>query len=198
MKKEAFLNELRSRLSGLPQTEAEDRISFFGEMIDARTEDGMSEEEAVAAMEPVDSIVSQIMSEIPLSSLVMNTVRPEKKRKAWKTVLLIVLFPIWFPVFIAFSAVIFALLVAAWSVIFSFFVTSFSLILGSVACMAACALYFVLGRPFAGVFGIGAVLICISLGILFFLLSVGMSRGTVKLTGKLFTGLKTCFVGRGN
>ena len=47
MKKEAFLNELRSRLSGLPHGDLEDRISFYAEMIDARIEDGMSEEDAI-------------------------------------------------------------------------------------------------------------------------------------------------------
>ena len=34
MKKQEFLNELRERLNGLPPSDLDDRISFYGEMID--------------------------------------------------------------------------------------------------------------------------------------------------------------------
>ncbi len=196
LKKEAFLNELRNRLSGLPQSDIEDRISFFGEMIDGRMEDGMSEEEAVAGMESVDSIVSQIMSEIPLTRLVQNKVKPEKGHSAWKVVLLICLFPIWFPLLIAIAAVLFSLLIAAWAVIISFYITAGSLVIASLVCIIATGAYFGIGRIFAGLGGIGAVFVCIGLSILFFLLSIAMSKGTVILTRKMFVGFKTMFVGK--
>ena len=196
MKKEAFLNELRSRLYGLPQGDLDDRIAFYGEMIDARIEDGMSEEDAVAGMESIDQIVSQIMSEIPLSQLVINKVQPKKKKKTWKIVLLICLFPIWFPFFIAFASIIFSLLVSVWAIIISFYIVAGSLVIGSVGCILGSAMYFALGMPVSGVFGFGAVFVCIGLSILFFLLSISMSKGTVFLTRKLFIGLKTSFVGK--
>ena len=196
MKKAAFLNELRSRLTGLPQGDLDDRIAFYSEMIDARIEDGMSEEDAVAGMESIDQIVSQIMSEIPLSQLVINKVQPKKKKKTWKIVLLICLFPIWFPLFITFAAVIFSLLVSIWAIIISFYIVAGSLVIGSVGCILGSAMYFALGMPVSGVFGFGAVFVCIGLSILFFLLSIAMSKGTVFLTRKLFIGLKTSFVGK--
>ena len=196
MKKEAFLNELRSRLYGLPQSDIEDRIAFFGEMIDGRMEDGMSEEEAVAAMEPIDTIVGQIMSEIPLAQLVKTKVKPEKGHKTWKIVLLICLFPIWFPLFIAFAAIIFSLLVAVWSVIFSFYVVAGSLAIASLGCVIATGAYFGLGRIIPGLGGFGAIFVCIGLSILFFLLSVAMTKGMVILTRKIFIGFKTSFVGK--
>ena len=196
LKKEAFLNELRSRLSGLPQSDIEDRISFFGEMIDGRIEDGMSEEDAVAGMESVDSIVSQIMSEIPLTRLVQTRVKPEKGHKTWKIVLLICLFPIWFPLLIAFGAVLFSLLVAVWSVIISFYVVGGSLAIAALGCTVATGAYFGFGMMIQGVGGIGAVFVCIGLSILFFLLSIAMSKGTVILTRKIFVGFKTMFVGK--
>ena len=196
MKKEAFLNELRSRLYGLPQSDIEDRVSFFGEMIDGRMEDGMSEEEAVAAMEPIDTIVGQIMSEIPLARLVKTKVKPEKGHKAWKIVLLICLFPIWFPLFIAFAAIIFSLLVAIWAVIISFYVVAGSLVIASLGCVIATGAYFGIGRIVPGIGGFGAIFVCIGLSILFFLLSIAMTKGTVFLTRKMFIGLKTSFVGK--
>ena len=196
MKKEAFLNELRSRLSGLPQSDIEDRIAFFGEMIDGRMEDGMSEEDAVAAMEPIDTIVGQIMSEIPLAQLVRTRVKPEKGHKAWKIVLLICLFPIWFPLLIAFAAIVFSLLVAIWAVIISFYIVAGSLVITSFAGIIAAGAHFGLGMILTGIGWIGAVFVNIGLSILFFLLSIAMTKGMIKLTGRMFIGLKTSFVGK--
>ena len=181
---------------GLPQSDIEDRVSFFGEMIDGRMEDGMSEEEAVAAMEPIDTIVGQIMSEIPLAQLVKTKVKPEKGHKTWKIVLLICLFPIWFPLFIAFAAIVFSLLVAIWAVIISFYVVAGSLVIASLGCVIATGAYFGIGRIVPGIGGFGVIFVCIGLSILFFLLSIAMTKGTVFLTRKMFIGLKTSFVGK--
>ena len=61
MTKTEFVLELTSKLSLLPWEEVEDRISFYVEMIDDRMEDGLSEEEAVAAVGSVDEIAAQII-----------------------------------------------------------------------------------------------------------------------------------------
>ena len=45
MRKQEFLAQLRKALSGLPQDEIEERLTFYGEMIDDRMEEGLSEEE---------------------------------------------------------------------------------------------------------------------------------------------------------
>ena len=50
MNKTEFLNELKDGLSGLPREDVEERLSFYGEMIDDRVEEGMTEEEAVAGI----------------------------------------------------------------------------------------------------------------------------------------------------
>ena len=70
MNKREFFAELRTKLSGAPQSDVEDRLIFYGEMIDDRIEEGMSEEEAVAAVGDIDAIVSDIISDIPLASIV--------------------------------------------------------------------------------------------------------------------------------
>ena len=48
MNRKEFLNEVERRLHGLPAEDISKALDYFGEMIDDRTEDGMSEEEAVA------------------------------------------------------------------------------------------------------------------------------------------------------
>ena len=67
MNKIDFLNELENRLSGLPADEVGERLSFYGEMIDDRIEEGMTEEEAVASIGDVETVVNGIVSDIPLS-----------------------------------------------------------------------------------------------------------------------------------
>ena len=58
MNKTEFLERLGERLSGLPQEDIDERLGFYGEMIDDRMEENLSEEEAVAQIGSMDDIVS--------------------------------------------------------------------------------------------------------------------------------------------
>jgi uncharacterized membrane protein len=49
MGKQEFLTRLGKALSGLPREDIEERLNFYSEMIEDRMEEGLSEEEAVAA-----------------------------------------------------------------------------------------------------------------------------------------------------
>ena len=69
MNKQEFLSALRNTLSALPQKDIEERITFYGEMIDDRMEEGINEEDAVAEIGTVDEIKTQIGAEIPLEEL---------------------------------------------------------------------------------------------------------------------------------
>ena len=79
MRKEEFLKRLRKRLSGLPDKDTDERISFYSEIIDDRIEDGLTEEEAVAAIGTVDSVVEQIINETPIKTLVNQRIKPKRK-----------------------------------------------------------------------------------------------------------------------
>ena len=63
MERDAFLEELRTRLNGIDENEVNDILSFYSEMIDDRIEAGMSEADAVAALDPVDVIAGKILEE---------------------------------------------------------------------------------------------------------------------------------------
>ena len=69
MLKQEFLNALREGLNGLPQADIEERITFYGEMIDDRIEEGRSEEEAVKEIGTVEAVVQQIVEETPLTRI---------------------------------------------------------------------------------------------------------------------------------
>ena len=105
MDKAQFLEELRGRLAGLPRSDLDERLQFYGEMIDDRMEDGLSETEAVAGIGSVDEVVAQIMEEIPLSKLVREKVKRSRGLKAWEIVLLVLGSPVWLPLGIAAFAV---------------------------------------------------------------------------------------------
>jgi hypothetical protein len=67
MKRDQFLNELRLALSGLTAEELNGVTSYYTEIIDDRMETGMTEEEAIAAMEPIDVIAKQVFADRPAS-----------------------------------------------------------------------------------------------------------------------------------
>ena len=78
MNKKEFLDELRSKLRGLPKKDLENRINFYDEMISDRMDEGKSEEEAISEIGSVDEIVNQIASETSLVRLVKEKARPQR------------------------------------------------------------------------------------------------------------------------
>ena len=58
MCKQEFLSQLRARLGGLPHRDVEERLNFYGEMIDDRMEEGRSEDEAVSDIGSVEEIAA--------------------------------------------------------------------------------------------------------------------------------------------
>ena len=65
MNKETFLLALYDELRGLPVEDKERSIAYYREMIDERVEDGMSEEEDVAALGSVEDIAAVILGSAP-------------------------------------------------------------------------------------------------------------------------------------
>ena len=108
MNKQEFLAELRRGLSGLPRDDIEERLSFYGEMLDDRMEEGLTEEEAVSAAGPVDEIVRQTVADIPLAKIAKERIRPKRRLRAWETVLLVLGSPVWLSLGIAAAAAVFA------------------------------------------------------------------------------------------
>ena len=196
MTKEAFLNELRKNLSGLPQEDIDERISFYSEMIDDRMEDGIPEEDAVAGIGSVESVKEQIMADIPLAKLVVEKVRPKRSLKAWEIVLLVLGAPVWIPLIIAAIAVVFALFVVIWAVVVSVYAVALSLAVAALGCLAGAVFYLVLGNPAGALFAFGAGTVCAGLAILLFLASVQISKAAAKLTGRMLLGIKNSFVGK--
>ncbi|MBO5842126.1 MAG: DUF1700 domain-containing protein, partial [Clostridia bacterium] len=65
MTKQEFLDRLQAGLSCLTESDAQERLNFYSEMIDDRMEEGLSEEQAVAHIGDVQTMIENILAEIP-------------------------------------------------------------------------------------------------------------------------------------
>ncbi|MBQ6372365.1 MAG: DUF1700 domain-containing protein [Oscillospiraceae bacterium] len=196
MNKEQFLNELRSRLNGLPKADLEERLFFYGEMIDDRVEDGLSEEEAVAGIGTVDEIVDQILEEVPLSALVKEKVRQSRGLKIWEIVLIVLGFPLWLPLLISAFAIGLSLYIVLWSIMISIWAIDLSLAASAVGGILAAVWYLVQGNPAAAGFSFGAGVICAGLAVLLFYGCVELTKALIHLTKKMVLVIKNMFIGK--
>ena len=198
MNKAEFLNALRAGLSGLPQEDVDERIGFYAEMIDDRIEEGLSEEEAVAGVGTVDEVVSQTVADIPLTKLVKEKMRPQHTLRGWEIALIIIGFPLWFPLLIAAAAVIFSLYVVLWSLIISLWAIEFAFGVSALAAVAVGIIQLCAGFTLPGIAMIGAGLVCAGGAIFLYFGCVAATKGTLRLTKKIAVSIKSRFIRKEN
>lgn len=194
MTKQEYLNKLAEELSGLPQDDIADRLDFYSEMIDDRTEDGVSEEEAVAMIGPVEEVAKQIIAEIPISKLVREKVKSKRKMGAGEIILLILGSPIWLSILIAAFAVLLAIYIVIWAVIISFWAVAVALPVGALAGAALGIVFICRGNALPGIALIGAAAVLSGLSIFWFFVCKAVSKGAVILTKKIASGIKSLFI----
>ena len=196
--KQEFLEELRKQLSGLPKDDIDERLAFYGEMIDDRIEEGLSEEEAVAGVGPIGEIVSQTVSDVPLTKIVKERVKPKRTLKGWEVALIILGFPLWFPLLIAAFAVIFSLILSLWSVVLSLWAVDLALLLSAAACLTAGLWMFFRGDVPRGLALTGAALVLAGLTVFLFFGCLAAAKGTLALARNIVRGLKALFLRKEN
>lgn len=194
MSKQEFLVKLRKGLSGLPQDDIDEGLAFYDEMIEDRIEEGLSEEEAVSVAGNIDEIVAQIVSEIPLSKIAKERIKPKRQLKSWEIVLLALGSPIWLSLGIAAVAVIFSLYITLWSVIISFW----SVFISFITCGLSFIVFgviavFVINTHF-GIITVAAGFVCTGLSIFTFYGSKGAAKGIFALTKKIAVWIKNRFI----
>lgn len=181
MTKLQFLMSLHDKLSGLPKGDAEERMNFYSEMIEDRMEEGLSEEEAVAAVGTVEEIAAQIAVDIPP----VKEKKPKRRMKAWEIVLLVLGSPVWLSLLIAAIAVGISLYASVWAIIISLWAVFGSLISCAIAGIVAGVGFAIGGYCLSGAAMIGAGFVCAGLAIFLFYGSKAVTKGTVRLTKKL-------------
>ena len=190
MNKREFSEELSRALNGLPEEDVAERVAFYGEMIDDRVEEGLSEEEAVAGIGPVDGIASQIIAETPIGKIVRERIRPKRSLKTRETVLIILGFPIWFSLLVAAFAVVLSLYVALWSLVIALWAVEISLWAGAAGAAGMAVYYLYYGDVVSAAVLLGAGLVCAGLSVFLFPGCLAATKGTAKLAKLIFRGIK--------
>ncbi len=192
MNKQEFLSRLKEKLPANEDTQ--ERLSFYSEMIDDRIEEGMSEEDAVAEIGSVDSILSQILSEIPLSKLVKETVKPKRALKAWEIVLLILTSPVWISLLIAAFVIVISVYIVIWSLLISLWAIEVSFALGAVYMAIYVVVFITQGRMLQSAAYFGGSIAFVGISILMFFACTKASKGIIILSKKIAEGIKLIFI----
>ncbi|MBR4762441.1 MAG: DUF1700 domain-containing protein [Clostridia bacterium] len=190
MTKQEFLAELERALAGFPQAEIDDRVSFYGEMIDDGIEEGIPESEVIAKIGSIDVIVSKTVSDVPISKLVKERVKPKRTLSALEIALIALGFPLWFSLLISALAVILAIYVVIWAIIISLWAVVLSLAACSIIGGALAVVNFINGNTPAGLAMVGACLFTAGIAVFAFAGCIAASKGIVRLTGKAVNSIK--------
>ena len=130
MTKKEFLSALRRKLRAVPMAELRERLGFYGEIIDDKMEEGLTEGEAVADVGNIDEIAEQILAEVEIPNK-----REKKPASPWQIALLIIGSPIWLSILITVYAVMWSVVITLWAVeipMFIFAMISKGLVIGCV------------------------------------------------------------------
>ena len=197
MDKFEFITELRAKLWALPEEDEQRSVDYYSEMIDDRMEDGLAEEEAVAAIGDLDEIVQQILSETPHFPAAVKKEEEQKKQKRkvtwWETLLLVLGFPVWGSLLIVVAVVVFTLWSSLWSVVIALYATAFALAVSAIGLLIAAFSLLWIHRFGKGAVLVGGAFVCAGLAILFFLLSNLAAKGLVALTKLIWNGITGIF-----
>lgn len=197
MHKQEFLAQLRKGLSGLPQADIEERLTFYSEMLEDRMEEGFSEEEAVSAAGPVSEIVAQAVADIPLARLARERIRPRRRPKAWEIVLLALGFPIWLSLGVAAIAVILAVYVSLWAVLVSLWAVFAALAVCAVGSVPACVILAAGGSGAPGAAMLAAGIVCAGLSVFMFYGCKQATRRIALATKKFAMWIKNRLIKKG-
>ena len=189
MNKKQFLDELRSKLVGLPDEEIENRISFYEEMINDRIDEGKSEEEAISEIGTVDEVVREIAKDTPLVSLVKHKMKPKRRLRGWEVLIIIFSFPFWLPLVITAIALTFAAIVVMWSGAIAVYAVEVSMIATIFWGVGGC-----IASGMTDTYYLGAALLGFGGTVLMTFAWTGITKGMVRLTKLMLTGIKSAFI----
>ncbi len=198
MNKLEFLDKLSERLAGIPEADRLMTLDYYSEIIDDRVEAGFSEKDAVSALGSLDSIVSHVVSEIPMKRLVKEKVkaRPRRTVQGWEILLLILGAPLWLTLLIAVFAIIFAILIVIGAVVAALYAVDFSIAISGLALILAGIILLVTGHPIPACFSSGTGLILAGVSILTFLAFGLVAKGMFYIAKMLLRGIKLALFGR--
>lgn len=112
MNKQEYISRLNELLACLPADHRLESISFYEEMIDDRMEDGMTEEQAVAALDAPGIAAEKILDDLPAVPRVVVKTRRKSRALLWGAV--IIGSPLWVALALAFAAAVLGIYFCIW------------------------------------------------------------------------------------
>ena len=193
MTRTEFLKELKKRLSAFDEAEAENWLKYYGEMLDDRIEEGQSEQEAVASLGEIDTIINEILAQTPITRLAKAKLN-RRTLRGWEIALLIIGFPLWFPLLIAAFAVVLSVYVSFWLVIISLWAVFASVVACGFGGIVVGIGFILTGNFMSGIALIGAGLVLAGLSIFLFFGCKAATDGIIWITKKMVLSIKNSFI----
>lgn len=196
MNKQEYLDAITNRLDGVPEDEIQKSIDYYSEIIDDRIEDGMTEEEAVSAVGSVDDAVNEILESVPLSKIIKTRANSRRKIKPIEILLLILGFPIWFPLLLVFIILILVFYIVLWVIVIVLFIVDLAIFVSGVAAIIAGIWgMFKLGIAYP-LAAIGGGLLLVGLSLLLLIPLIKLAKVVAKFAKVLARWIKSWFVRR--
>ena len=196
MNKAEFLKQLTVGIAGLPRDDMAHWTEYYTEMLEDRMEDGMSEEQATAALGEPAQIARQILAQTPLVKLIKNKVKPKRKLLVWEIILIALGSPVWLSLAISVAAVFFSFFVALWAGLAGIWAGGLAI----AACVPASVLLFVfelcVGATAQGFLLLGGGIAAAGLSVLWYALSLCLTKLLWRLNKWFLLFVKSLFVER--
>ena len=191
MNKQEYLDALRRALAQMPSEERERQLAYYDELISDMCEDGMSEAEAASRLGEPNAVAQELLAALPLWALVKTRVSPGGGLSPLVIALLILGFPLWFPLLTAVGAVLLSLIITLWALFIAYAAVVFALLASAVALMIALPLGYVEGSPLMAA---GLLLASAGAGILLALALPPLARLLGRATKAVGRGVKSIFI----
>jgi len=182
MTKMEYLKKLKHALRRVKADERKKSLAYFSEVIDDRMEDGIPESDAVAELESVEAAAERIIAEAEAQGQL------KKRLSAWEVSLIVVGFPLWFPVLLTIGIVLLTLYLLVWIIIVTLFLVSAALVVAAPAGIVG--LFQLLDQNVASAFAVLATgLVGSGLGIALFIPVLYIAQAYLKATPLMWNKL---------
>ena len=198
MNREEYLEKLRLALAQMPAEEKERQIAYYDELISDMCEDGMSETEATAKLGDPGKVAEELLAALPLGTLVKSRIKSAGGLSALTIALLVLGFPLWFPLMIVALVLVFCAYVVIWVLVICLWAVFVSFIAGAVCGVAGGVIDFFRGYRREGAMLIGAGVLAAGLSVFMFFACRAATKGAAKLTKKIALGVKSMFIRKDN
>ena len=186
MTKQEFLKELKAALSPIGNTERQQSLDYYSEMIDDRIEEGLSEEDAVLALGPITEIYRNILFN-QTNTKTNDKIQQSAAKKATKSILIFFgLLVFGLPILASLFAVAVSVLAAIWSVVISLWAATIAL---SVTGLVGTVLFFPTvfsGMTLKAIFILGVSIFSIGLVYPFFYISRAATKFAIIASKKIY------------